>query len=198
MNKFVPFALGLVAGALGAGYFWKQHYKKQADEEIQSVVETFGAKKKTEEKKEQPEKPQNDISMNWSSEQQSKLQKYTSLVRDEGYVRQRSPKERLEDISDKPHPGDMVTKPYAIDSEDFDTLDDYEAICYTYYADGILVDEDDEPLTTNEIAWSVGLDFAAHFGDYDEDSVHIRNDMRQTDYEIVRDLRKYEDLHGTE
>lgn len=70
--------------------------------------------------------------------------------------------------------------------------------CYTYYADGVLVDEDEDPLEIPEIATSIGLDFASHFGDYDEDSVHIRNDMRHIDYEIVRDLRKYGDFHESE
>ena len=120
------------------------------------------------------------------------------MVRESGYRSRTSPKDLLEDDPNEPPPGDNVTKPYVIRPEEFDTLDNYDAVCYTYYADGVLVDEDEDPLEIPEIATAIGLDFASHFGDYDEDSIHIRNDLRHIDYEIVRDLRKYGDFHESE
>ena len=120
------------------------------------------------------------------------------MVRESGYRSRTSPKDLLDDDPNEPPPGDNVTKPYVIKPEEFDTLDNYDAVCYTYYADGVLVDEDEDPLEIPEIATSIGLDFASHFGDHEEDSVHIRNDLRHIDYEIVRDLRKYGDFHESE
>ena len=40
----------------------------------------------------------------------------------------------------------------------------------------------------------VGLDFADHIGEYEDDAVHIRNERLRCDYEILRDLRKYSDV----
>ena len=134
----------------------------------------------------------------YEKERQSKLQDYRALVRESGYQTRTSPKDLLEDDPNEQTPGDSITKPYVIKPEEFDTLDNYDAVCYTYYADGVLVDEDEDPLEIPEIATSIGLDFASHFGDYDKDSIHIRNDLRHIDYEIVRDLRKYGDFHESE
>lgn len=198
MHKALYFALGIAVGAGASWYFWKEYHRKRADEEIQSVKEAFAPKKAEEEpcKKKEPQMTEAQIA--FEKERKSKLQDYRAMIRDAGYKSRTSPKELLDDDPYELTPGDNITKPYAIKPEEFDTLDDHDAVCYTYYADGVLVDEDEEPLEIPEIAASIGLDFASHFGDYDEDSVHIRNDLRRIDYEIVRDLRRYGDFHETD
>ena len=40
----------------------------------------------------------------------------------------------------------------------------------------------------------VGLDSLTHFGQYEDDSVYVRNDERMTDYEILLDIRGYWEL----
>lgn len=202
MHKALYFAFGVAVGAGASWYFWKEYHRKRADEEIQSVKEAFASKKaeegKSEKKKVQMTADLEADSVTYEKGRQSKLQDYRAMVRESGYRSRTSPKDLLEDDPNEPPPGDNVTKPYVIRPEEFDTLDNYDAVCYTYYADGVLVDEDEDPLEIPEIATAIGLDFASHFGDYDEDSIHIRNDLRHIDYEIVRDLRKYGDFHESE
>ena len=202
MHKALYFAFGVAVGTGASWYFWKEYHRKRADEEIQSVKEAFASKKAEEVKSEKKEVQMTvDLeadSVDYEKERQSKLQDYRAMVRESGYRSRTSPKDLLEDDPNEPPPGDNVTKPYVIRPEEFDTLDNYDAVCYTYYADGVLVDEDEDPLEIPEIATAIGLDFASHFGDYDKDSVHIRNDLRHIDYEIVRDLRKYGDFHESE
>ena len=202
MHKALYFAFGVAVGAGASWYFWKEYHRKRANEEIQSVKEAFASKKAEEGKSEKKEVQMTvDLtadSVAYEKERKSKLQDYRAMVRESGYRSRTSPKDLLEDDPNEPPPGDNVTKPYVIRPEEFDTLDNYDAVCYTYYADGVLVDEDEDPLEIPEIATAIGLDFASHFGDYDEDSIHIRNDLRHIDYEIVRDLRKYGDLHESE
>ena len=198
MHKALYFALGVTVGAGASWYFWKEYHRKRADEEIQSVKEAFAPKKAEKEKSETKAPQMTAEQIAYEKERQSKLQDYRALVRESGYQTRTSPKDLLEDDPNEQTPGDSVTKPYVIKPEEFDTLDNYDAVCYTYYADGVLVDEDEDPREIPEIATSIGLDFASHFGDYDEDSVHIRNDLRHIDYEIVRDLRKYGDFHESE
>ena len=41
----------------------------------------------------------------------------------------------------------------------------------------------------------LGKDFAEHFGDYETDAVHIRNENLKVDYEICMDERSYHDIY---
>ena len=40
----------------------------------------------------------------------------------------------------------------------------------------------------------VGLDSLTHFGEYEDDSVFVRNDVMKCDYEILLDHRNYKDV----
>lgn len=84
------------------------------------------------------------------------------------------------------------TPPYVISPGEFDTLDDYDTESFTYYTDNILTDEDGNVI--EDIKNTVGEDFASHFGEYEDDSVFIRNEVSQTDYEILMDYRRYSDV----
>ena len=41
---------------------------------------------------------------------------------------------------------------------------------------------------------AVGADFASHFGEYEEDSVCVRNDARHCYYMILRDYRTHAEV----
>lgn len=71
---------------------------------------------------------------------------------------------------------------------------DYEVIELTYFADGVLVDDYDEVVDDPEDI--VGPNALSSFGEYEEDTVYVRNDARRCDYCILKDLRNYSSLHG--
>ena len=77
-----------------------------------------------------------------------------------------------------------------------DRVDGYEMISLTHYSDGVLADDDDEKMADDEVDEVVGADYAEHFGEYEDDSVFIRNDKLKCDYEILLDQRKYSELHN--
>lgn len=81
---------------------------------------------------------------------------------------------------------------YVISPDQFGEIDDYERCTLTYYADGTLADENDD--IVDDIEETVVEDFADHFGEYEEDSVYVRNDIRNCDYEILTDLRTYDEV----
>jgi hypothetical protein len=85
-----------------------------------------------------------------------------------------------------------MCEPYVIPPEDFGELADYETVSLTYYADGVLTDEDNEPIDDADDI--VGADSLNHFGEFEDDSVFVRNEMLKIDYEILKDLRRYSDL----
>ena len=85
-----------------------------------------------------------------------------------------------------------IDKPYVITPEEFGDLDDYETISLTYYADQILADDND--VIVDDIEDVVGFDSLNSFGEYEDDSVFVRNDRLKSDYEILLDQRKYSDV----
>lgn len=88
----------------------------------------------------------------------------------------------------------MPNKPYIISPEEFGESGNYTQISLTYYSDGVLADDEDEII--EDIDDTVGEDFADHFGDYEDDSVFVRNDRLRCDYEILKDNRSYHDVAG--
>lgn len=87
----------------------------------------------------------------------------------------------------------MPNEPYVISPDDYGENDNYTQISLVYYAgDEVLADDEDE--VVEDIENTVGEDFAEHFGEYEDDSVFIRNDRLRCDYEILRDNRSFSDV----
>lgn len=83
--------------------------------------------------------------------------------------------------------------PYIIAPEQYGEDIDYHLVELTYYAgDNKLVDEDWRVIKNVEEL--VGKDALSSFGEYEDDAVHVRNERLQTEYEILLDERKYEDV----
>lgn len=81
-----------------------------------------------------------------------------------------------------PSPTDEDYPMYIITPEEYAAKDSYEAITLYYYRNHILTDADDNVI--ENIDAIVGEDALNHIGDYEEDVIHVRNDDRETDYEI--------------
>ena len=81
-----------------------------------------------------------------------------------------------------------MSKPYVINPINYAEKDDYGCENLAYYADGVLADINDEPVDNIEELVGDALD---HFGDYEEDAVHVRNEKLKCDYEILRDDRTF-------
>lgn len=88
-----------------------------------------------------------------------------------------------------------VAKPYVISPYDFGEEDDYHQIELTYYADGILEDEDYEIVT--DVDELIGVGSLNTFGEYEDDSVFVRNERLRTDFSILKDPRTYAEARGT-
>ena len=86
-----------------------------------------------------------------------------------------------------------VHRPYVISPDEFGENDDYETQSLDYYADGVLAENMGN--IVEDIESMVGRDSLNHFGEYEDDAVHVRNDAQQCDFEILRDLRNYSDVY---
>lgn len=71
---------------------------------------------------------------------------------------------------------------------------DYPTISLTYYVgDGVLADESDKEIIN--VSDLVPEDFAEHFGEYEDDSVFVRNDELKVYYEILKDLGNFSEIY---
>lgn len=86
---------------------------------------------------------------------------------------------------------DNMDKPHVISPEEFGELD-YKMKSLTLYSDGVLVSENGIPI--QDVEGTVGKDSLKHFGEYEDDSVFVRNDAKKIDYEILYDLRKFDEM----
>ena len=86
----------------------------------------------------------------------------------------------------------MEERPYVIEPEEFDTLG-YKTVSLNYYDDGVLTYENDDII--ENVDELVGRDSLSHFGEYESDAVYVRNDTLKTDFEILADTRRYEDIY---
>lgn len=180
MNKGATFIFGIVLGAAaGIAVSWKyfkDKYEKIAKEEIDSVIEKFTDMKKT--KSDQPKKEQNKAT-------ESELNELATLVHDEGYFNYADIDSGEEEDEDE----ENTQKPYVIAPSEFGEADDYEVISLYYYADGVLTDSFDEIIV--DVDAIVGKESLNHFGEYEDDSVFVRNDRLKADYEILLDVRTW-------
>lgn len=217
MNNKLIGVLAFTAGAsIGAVVAWKFLEKKHEDamqEEIDSIkkeLKEYFSKKYS--------APNNedfhDYLKNKPTTQEDKQESvteeirkiYNNVISDKGYTNYSdfaksdsdeeddSDEDEEDDLEDKPVYAERDTdmdEPYVISPEEFGELD-YEKISLTYYADDVLADEFDG--LVENIDSIVGLESLNTFGEYEDDSVFVRNDKLRCDYEILKDLRRWEDV----
>ena len=180
MNKglyFLTFAAGVGAGILGT---WR-HFKKKYDLMAEKNRELYEAWRKEEpaaepepEKEETPEEAVKKIQQE-KADRTEDIKEYVEMLNKVSYGKSSNGK--------KVHRG-----PYVIPPEDYDEFEDYDAIELVLYKDGVLADR--ELNIVKDATIKLG-DFYNHFGEYEEDSVFVRNDIFHADYEILRDEQTY-------
>ena len=178
MNKLLIFTLGAAAGSLLTWKIVEEKYKKIADEEIQSVKDMY--KKREELITDFTENTSNNV----DSELVDEKGEYEAVVNDLSY----SKTENDEEYTVKIDVGEEVIEPFVIDPNEFGEMPGYDTESWSYHLDGIVTDEEGDVVTDYE---SVIGDVAVHFGEYDEDSVYVRNDNNKCDYEILRYYKPY-------
>ena len=185
MKYFIAFVAGSALGSLATWMFVKKKYEQIAQEEIDSVKEVYSKRKPKTEKNDDDEEEAIQVD-------EKEVAEYEKIIETTGYS-------KYSDIfnnakTEAMH--DYLERPYVIRPEEFGELDGYEMISLTHYSDGILADDDDQRMVDDEIDEVVGADYAEHFGEYEDDSVFVRNDRLKCDYEILFDHRKYSELRN--
>lgn len=188
MSSLIAFMLGMAFGSAATWQIVRQRYQKQAEEEIASVKEFYQSKQAGEQfKSAAPDGSEAEAAAKLNREKPS-VADYAKLLQKQGYV----------DYADttaegKPEDDRDPELPYVISPDDFGEKPGYDQISLTYFEDGVLVDEADDMAEIENVEEIVG-DALAHFGEYEEDAVFVRNDAKKCDYEILKDLRRFCDV----
>lgn len=166
MNSSVKYILTFSAGVAAGAFMSWQYLKKKYDELLTEQVEEAKA-----EMAEEAER-----------EAEAERKEYVNLCSDYN-----------PDTTELESEEETVRKPYVITPEELGDVDHFDTTTLYYYAqDDILANLQGE--VVEDVEDTVGLDFAEHYGEYEDDSVCIRNEKHMCDYEVLKVSQKYSDV----
>lgn len=187
----ILFTAGAAVGSLVTWKVVKTKYERIAQEEINSVKEAWARMaRENDEDDEWGDEDEEEYYDEWAEDPDSCLYHTYGILCDQYNTTSDEAENDEEGEGDDEAP--LTPGPYVIKPEEFgDNSFDHACYCLSYYADGVLADDWDEELDIDEL---IGRESLEHFGDYATDIVHVRNENRNADYEIVKDPRNYADV----
>ena len=170
LSNILMFAAGAAVGSVVTWKLVQAKCEQRIQEEVESVREAFDKLEEiTEEADEEAEPEDTDKKV------------VNNIIRENNYDGQNEGEEDEDDM----------VGPHVITYDDF-AENGYEGESLYYFTDGIVTDlmynvmDDYEDL--------IGDDFAEHFGEEEPDVVYIRNDKLKTDFEVLRDERRFSEV----
>ena len=169
LSKVLIFAAGAAVGSLVT---WRlmRYEVVECEEECDEAVEEEETKEDDSEE----------------SSENKEMVRYHKILKESRYS---------SDETDRKEEND-VERPYVISPDDFNELDGYQVVTLYLCADGVLVDDNDNVI--EDVDDVVGEDSLETFGQYEDDTVFVRNDRLKMDIEVLRDMRRYFDEHPAE
>ena len=179
MKNLFIFAAGVVAGAVAGAYLVKDKVMADAKQEINEVREYYKSKKETK-KEENPVEEKQETKVEEKKEYQEITRNYTNYNKP----------------SEQPKK-EVIDMPYVIDVEEFGTLVEYDTATYTYFADGVLVDDVDDVIDDPDPI--IGLENLKIFEEFAGCSaIYVRNDIWKMDFEVLKDDWNWSDCNEEE
>ena len=190
LSSVIIFCGGVFIGGFLTWDFFKTKYEKIADEEIASVKETFEHREPRADKNCKVEEALkgNDEYINVSP---GVAERIIKIIDSNGY---RNYSNTAIETDKKGGTADMELKqPYVITPEQYEDNVDYTKVSLTWYNDEVLEDDWGNVLDPDDV---IGSDALKTFGQYEKDSVFVRDDDEQIDYEVLLDTRSYKETYG--
>lgn len=198
MKRVFIFMLGAAAGSLVTWKIVEEKYKKIADEEITSVQEYYHNKLNTLDLENKVEKvevydtpiehPEVKITVDEEDTElftEEEKNEYVEQVKDLGYSEDgeatvviKLPKE--------------YTRPYIISPDEYGEIG-YTTASLTLYSDGVLADDEDDEIISNPE--DIIGDALNHFGEYEDDAIHVRDENIECDYEILKSEKSFSEVY---
>ncbi len=175
-KDIVIFLGGAVTGSLITYALLKKKHEQIIQEELDSIRNTYSARKPKKDAPKKTEKKQPDKRNITPKDVEDLLTRYAGKDEEEGG-----------EDSD-------MNEGYQITQEEYGEIEEYMQIPLVFYADGTITDEVDVPLDDAEDIFFE--DFEVVFKNTfvgDTDTLYFRNDSRKADYEIAFDHRTFEE-----
>lgn len=196
-RDLIIFVAGCAVGGVGASLYLKDVYRRYAQEEIDSIIEREENRcercDRYDDTCEDVEEPTNEAieqaqEAAKNNANKSSITEYANVIEKEGYKDYSaiSKPESKEEKSAKEEPISYIPP------SEFGAEGEYEQIELTYYADGILADDEGE--VVSDVAASVGWEFDEHFGEFEETTVYVKNDTMKAYYVVAMSEDEYAEV----
>ena len=174
IKEAIIIAAGLVAGGLVVNILVEKKYEDISNQEIESVKAVYHKKLEEAEKQQEEAPDNNDIPDEAEETEQTRkgtsaMKTYSDIIKSSNYSSQETNEPDL---------------PYVITPEAYMEPNGYDKLACNYYNNDVLTDENDDPIEIEEIMGS--HDMLDRMGEYETDTLYIRNDKTEADYEITQ------------
>ena len=185
-NGIIGFVIGAVAGSSVTWYIIKKKYNQEAREEVEAVRAYYKEKygevtmDNKEEKEAEPASSIAEKATN-ANEAMASLKKYYTVP----------------DEPDNKEGDKMSSCAYVITPEQFASTREYYAKnSLSLWSDGVITEDDNShaKYTDQEINRMIGIVNLKRMGEYEPNVLYVRNDILQTDFEIIEEGTPYSEL----
>lgn len=194
-------AVGAVIGSAATWVYSQKKYSQLIQSEIEKTKEYYSNKES--DKPEEPYIQDTEEEKKLEEEKKKAFQTSADIINQSGYdmnsysdyTRFSKPKEEHPEIVQKNLEtfGSDENFPVVIAPESYGEIEDYATHEYTYFKDGVVVDDDGDVIDPEKVRSMLGIDFASHIGDFEADAVHIQNDLMKAYFEILAEPYDYND-----
>lgn len=204
IKNIAIFTVGLAIGSAVSYIYNSKKFNAQLDDEIEKTKSYYENKYlKTEESVEKDSTVEEPINAEKTEEYLKMINRYDSpaVKSDEKETKKIKATfydpltDEIEEVEVEGNMTNDELKPYVISPDEFGETD-YKIISLNYYADNVLTDEFDNII--DDVEGTVGEASLDTFGEYEDDTVFVRNDSLEIDYEICADLRAYSEIYRNE
>lgn len=193
-NSIVAYCFGLASG-FGIAYLTlKRHFQDKEEAAVESVKEALKARRKEgRNTSSENSKARKSPLINTDPLEEAKnFEKSSELATDSGYISYEDiRKARMAAVKEREEMEPRVINPDDIDREGVES-GAIPIIELTYYADGVVTDENNEKFIDAEDY--IGYDALMAFGRYGEDAVYVWNGRLRVYYEITKDDGTYAEV----
>lgn len=187
LSKVLIFVAGCGIGSVVTWKLVEKRYQQIAQEEIDSVKKALGYVNERM-KEDEPEDAEADEEDEFNRENESAKEEINRICKEQGYDYNAISKGGEKEMAEKDD------KPYVISPEEFDE-NGYKTKTLFYYNDDVVTDDRGKVLSEESVEKLIGKESLTTFGQYESDSVFVRNDNLMTDYEILADERNYHEMY---
>lgn len=196
LSNVLIFAVGAAIGSAVTYYFVKTKYEN----EIASLVEDFAQHRYSDsgpntadeaKATEQNDIPEKETTIKGSAP--TVKEEYTGMVHKLGYHNYSDVEPTLINTKRNDiHKEEQSSVVRVITPDEFG-CEGYKIVELSYWADGVVTDTKNKRIQDVDSLLGNTLE---RFGEYEPDALHVRNDEKKIDFEILRDLKRYSDFFG--